>query len=195
MMANSVMCTKCGKWVHGRCAKMNRGTSTLAKGFVGELCVYTKKGIVKPGEKLSFFDRVDFVKNFCCLGNRLNACSGSEAAVTARTRIEWIKFRECGELLYERKFLLKMKGRIYHSCVRSAILYGSEKWCLRENEIAILRRTEKTMMRAIYGVKMIEKRRSQELISLLDLKDTLDELARASGVRWYGACFEKSVGF
>ena len=33
-MANSVTCTKCGKWVHGRCAKMKRLTSTLAKGFV-----------------------------------------------------------------------------------------------------------------------------------------------------------------
>ena len=55
MMANSVLCTKCGKWVHGRCAKMKRMTSTLPKGYVCELYVYTKKGIVEPGEKL-FFD-------------------------------------------------------------------------------------------------------------------------------------------
>ena len=32
---------------------------------------------------------------------------------------------------------------------------------------------------------MIEKRRSQKLLSFLDLKDTLDGLARASGVPWY----------
>ena len=36
------------------------------------------------------------------------------------------------------------------------------------------------------GVKIIEKRRNQELMSLLGIKDTLDELARATGVRWYG---------
>ena len=30
VMANSVPCTKCGKWVHGRCAKIKRVTSTLA---------------------------------------------------------------------------------------------------------------------------------------------------------------------
>ena len=119
VMANSVMCTKCGKWVHSRCAKMKRVTSTLAKGFVCELYVYTKKGIVEPGEELSFFDRVDFVKNFCYLGNRLNARGGSEAAVTARTRIGWIKFRESGELLYGRRFSSKMIGRIYQNCVRS----------------------------------------------------------------------------
>ena len=139
VMANSVMCTKCGKWVHGRCAKMKRVTSTLEKGFVCELHVDTKEGIVEPGEELLFFDQVDFVKSFCHLGDGLNAGGGSEAAVTARTRIGLIKFRECGKLLYGRKFSLKMKGRIYQSCVRSAKLYGCETWCLRENEMAILR--------------------------------------------------------
>ena len=62
------------------------------------------------------------------------------------------------------------------------MLYGSEMWCLRENEMAILRRTEKAMMRAICKVKVIEKRTNQELMSLLNLKDTLDGLARASQV-------------
>ena len=50
--------------VNGRCAKIKRVTSTLAKGFVCELCVYTKEGIAEPREKLSFFDQVDFVKSF-----------------------------------------------------------------------------------------------------------------------------------
>ena len=52
----------------------------------------------------------------------------------------------------------------------SAMLYKSETWCLRKNEIAILR-TEKAMIRATCGVKLIEKG-SQELMSLLGLKDT-----------------------
>ena len=71
---------------------MKRVTSTLAKGFVCELCVDTKEGIVEPGEELSFFDQVDFVKIFCYFGDRLNVSGGSEAAVTARTKFGWIKF-------------------------------------------------------------------------------------------------------
>ena len=51
--------------------------------------------------------------------------------------------------------------------------------------MAILRRTEKALMRAMCGVKLIEKRSSQELTSLLVLYDTLNGLARASGVQWY----------
>ena len=96
VMVKSMMCAKWGKWKRGRCAKMERVTSTPAKGFVCELCVDTKEGIVEPGEEISFFDQVDFVKSFCYLGDRLNASGGNESAVTSRTRIGWIKFRECG---------------------------------------------------------------------------------------------------
>ena len=64
----------------------------------------------------------------------MNASGGCEAAVTARARIGWVKFKECGELLNSKRFLLKMKGMICRSCVRSAMLYGTETWCLRENE-------------------------------------------------------------
>ena len=113
---------------------------------------------MESGEELSVFNQVDFVKSFCYLGDRLNASGGSEAAETARTRIGWIQFRECWELLYGRKFSLKVKGRIYHGCARSTMLHGSEIWCLRENEMAILREIEKTMMNAMCGVKMIGKK-------------------------------------
>ena len=68
VIANLVLCTKCGKWVHCRCSKMKRVTSTLAKGFVCELCVCTKEGMVEPGEEISFFDQVDFVKAFVIWG-------------------------------------------------------------------------------------------------------------------------------
>ena len=65
--------------------------------------------------------------------------------VVARTKINCIIFRERGEVLYERRLLLKMKGKEYMICVRSAILYGSETWCLREREVELIR-SEKAMI-------------------------------------------------
>ena len=62
------------------------------------------------------------MKSFCYLGDRLNASGGSETVVTARTRIRWINFGECRELLYERKLSLEIKEKIYQSCVKSAML-------------------------------------------------------------------------
>ena len=64
--------------------------------------------------------------NFVFLGDRLNASGGYETAVTARVRIGWVKFKECRELLVGNRFSLRMKGKVYSYCERSAILYGSE---------------------------------------------------------------------
>ena len=76
------------------------------------------------------------------------------------------------------------------------MLYRGETWCLKKNEMGILRRTEKAMMRAMcrIKIKIIEKRKSHKLMSLLGLKDTLDERARASGVRWYGHVLRRDNG-
>ena len=54
--------------------------------------------------------------------------------MTAKTRYGWETFRECSELLYSR-FPLKLKGAVYKSYVRPAILNGSEAYCLKESEI------------------------------------------------------------
>ena len=50
------------------------------------------------------------------------------------------------------------------------------------------------MIRATCGVKLIKKRRSEELTSLLSLKDNLDGQAKASGVRWYGPVLRRDNG-
>ena len=69
---------------------------------------------------------------------------------------------------------------------KSAMLYGSETSCLRENEVANLRRAQKSMVRVMYSVKLVDKRNTEELMDMLGLKEAIDKLARINGVRWYG---------
>ena len=108
--------------------------------------------------------------------------------VRAIARIGWVKFKECGELLNSKSFSIKMKGMVYWSCVRLAMLYiyGSETWCLKENEMAVLRRTERAMVRAMCGAKLMEKKRTEDLMEMLGLKETVVQMVKANGVRWYG---------
>ena len=90
--------------------------------------------------------------------------------MTARARIGWVKF------------------------VRLAILYGSETWCLRENEMANLRKTERAMVRAMCGAKLMEKRRTEDVLEMLGLKETVVQMAKANGVRWYGHVLRRDDG-
>ena len=89
--------------------------------FVCLKCKGIMKGTVDSIEKLC--DEVETVNGFCYLGDRLNSSGGCESAVTAKVRIGWVRFRECGELLLGNRFPLRMKGEVYRCCVRSAILY------------------------------------------------------------------------
>ena len=57
--------------------------------------------------------------------------------MTARARCGWVRL-ECGELLCGMRFSPKLKGAVYWSYIRLAILFEGEAWCLKESEIAIL---------------------------------------------------------
>ena len=103
-------------------------------------------------------DDVENVEGFCHLRNALNASGGSEMTVVARTRIGWMRFRESGKVLFEKRFSLKMNGKVYQICIRSAILYGSETWCLRKKEVLLIIRIERAIIRAMCGVKLSRKK-------------------------------------
>ena len=130
--SNAVCCTQCTKWIHERCTKMKKVTCSSVRHFVCRRCTDVGDGMEEPVEVLC--DEVETAKELCYLGDRLNTSGGRETAVITRVRIRWMKFRECGELLLGRRFSLRMKGMVYRSCVRSAMLHGSETWCLRESE-------------------------------------------------------------
>ena len=159
VIANSVLCVKCRKWIHRRCVKVKRVTLRLGRDFVCGRCKKQADGFMDSVEELC--EEVEPVRGFCYLEDRVKAGGGCEAAVTARARIGWVKFRDCGKLLNSKRFSLKLKVMVYWSCVRSVMLYGSETWCLRENEMAILKRTKRAMVRAMRGAKLMEKKRTR----------------------------------
>ena len=81
---------------------MKKVSCSFTQQFVCRRCEDIEDGKEEPMEVLC--DEVETVKGFCYLGDRLNANGGCETAVTARVRIGWMKFRECGKLLLGRRF-------------------------------------------------------------------------------------------
>ena len=71
VMANSMFCTKCGNWVHGRCAKIKRVTARLAMRFVCLRCRGIMEGTVDLIKRLC--DEMETLNGFCYLGNKLNS--------------------------------------------------------------------------------------------------------------------------
>ena len=71
------------------------------------------------------------------------------------------------------------------------MLYGSETWCLGQNEIGILKRTERAMVRNMCGAKLMDNKMTKDPMQMLHLNETIDQLAKANNVRWYGNVLRK----
>ena len=84
-----------------------------------------------------------------------------------------------------------MKNKVYRCCIRSAILYGSEAWCLKENEKAILRRTERAVVRAMCGQKVVDRKTPEEKMEMLGLKETIDPVSNTEWSQMVWACAEE----
>ncbi|XP_015759964.1 PREDICTED: uncharacterized protein LOC107339218 [Acropora digitifera] len=58
-----------------------------------------------------------------------------------------------------------------------------------------LRRTKRAnLVRAMCSTKLMEKRRTEELMEMLGLEETVVQMGKANGVRWYGHVLRRDDG-
>ena len=61
--------------------------------------------------------------------------------------------------------------------------------------MGILRRIEISMVRAMCGVLLKDRKRSTHLMFMLGLNEAIDLLAMTSSVRWYGHVLRRALDF
>ena len=69
---------------------------------------------------------LELVNKLCYLGDMLSVDGDADAAVEARIRTGWNKFRQFVPLLTNKSISLIMRGRLYSSCVHSSMLHGND---------------------------------------------------------------------
>ena len=136
---------------------------------------------------------LELVDKFCYLGDMLSVDGDADAAVEARIRIGWNKFRQLVPLLTNKDASLIMRGRLYSSCVRSSMLHGSETWPVRKENVVALQRAEMRMVRWMCGVKLKDRLPSKELRERLGLDD-IALVLQQNRLRWYGHVLRKDDG-
>ena len=150
---NSILCQVCKKWIHKRCSgvkgKLRSGTGT---GFKCGRCDPKVLGVVgsmegKKDAVLGQDSGLEFVDRFCYLGDVIGAGGGCEEASRTRVKCAWGKFRELLPILTQRGVSARLKGKIYKACVQSVMVYGSETWAVRVEDMRRLERAENMMCR------------------------------------------------
>ncbi|XP_057304317.1 uncharacterized protein LOC130641512 isoform X1 [Hydractinia symbiolongicarpus] len=119
---------------------------------------------------------LEIVKNFCYLGDMLGSEGGVGRSVTCRIGSAWKKFRELLPLLTSRVLSIEVKGRLYEACVRSVMLYGSETWAVKQEDLDRLERNDMRMVRWMCNASLRDRKSSDELrsrLSLCRIKDVI----------------------
>jgi len=67
--------------------------------------------------------KLELVDKFCYLGDMLSVDGDADAAVVARIRIGWNKFRQLVPVLTNKDVSLIMRGRLYSSCAKQHVAW------------------------------------------------------------------------
>ena len=110
--------------------------------FICRGCLNPVTSAVRTSVDIGASAKLELVDKFCYLGDRLSVDGDADAAVEARIRIGWNKFRQLVPLLTNKDVSLIMRGRLYSSCVQSSMLHGSETWPVRKENVVALQRAE-----------------------------------------------------
>ena len=139
-------------------------------------------------------DKLEVVASFCYLGIMLSAAGGCERSTTTRVNTAWKKFKDLLPVLSSRHLSFKTRGRVYSSCVRSAMLHASETWQLTKPNLQRLQRNDRAMIRQICNVRPqnIVTTGSNELLVRLGIED-LDLILKEKRLRWSVECSNGAV--
>jgi hypothetical protein len=90
-------------------------------------------------------------------------------------------------ILTSRDASMKPKGKIYRCCVQSVpvLVYGSETWPMKVEDMQRSERIEKMMIRWMCGVTLLDRNKSDELKERLGIEDVA-AIVRRSRLRLFG---------
>ena len=183
--SNSIFCGTCKHWVHKKCSGIT-GMLKDDNQFKCKRCKKTEAADDSDIEKVYLDgEAIEVVQKFCYLGDTIGAQGGAGAGVIARVRCGWSKFRELLPLLTSRSLPLLTKGRVYQACVRSVMMYGSETWPVRVEDICCMERNDMRMIRWMCNVSLKDRLRSDELRGRLNL-ESIGRCVQNRRLRWFG---------
>ena len=123
--------------------------------------------------------------NFRYLGSIIRKDGDVSDDVIHRIKAGWIKWRSAIGVLCDRRIPVKLKGKFYRTAIRPAMLYGSECWATKKQNVQKMGVAEMRMLRWMCGKTRKDKVRNEyfrEIVGVAPIEDKL----RENRLRWFG---------
>ena len=66
---------------------------------------------------------------------------------------------------------------------------------MKENWISTLRSEERSTVRALCGIQLKDRKRANDLIKMMDLNETIDQLAMANSLHWQSRVVKREYDY
>ena len=80
---------------------------------------------------------------------------------------------------------MRLKEKFYKACIQSVMVYGSETWKRKMEDLQRLERKERMMLRWVCGVTLRNKIASENLLKHLNI-ESVNDFVRRGRLRWFG---------
>ena len=122
---------------------------------------------------------------FKYLGSVVNSKASCDDDIKHRTSVGWMKWRENSSVFCDKKMPRKLKGKLYATVIRPALLYASECWTMYKTYESKLTAAEMKMLRMTTGVTKLDHIKSKYIRGSLFVQKPITEAHNERQMRWY----------
>ncbi|KAK3509090.1 hypothetical protein QTP70_020302 [Hemibagrus guttatus] len=130
-------------------------------------------------------EEVKKVQEFKYLGSTVQSNGECGKEVKKRLQAGWNGWRKVSGVLCDRKISARIKGKVYRTVVRPAMLYGLETVSLRKRQESELEVAELKMLRFSLGVTRLDRIRNKYIRGTAHV-GRLGDKVREVRLRWFG---------
>ncbi|KAK3541125.1 hypothetical protein QTP86_015736 [Hemibagrus guttatus] len=130
-------------------------------------------------------EEVKKVQEFKYLGSTVQSNGECGKEVKKRVQAGWNGWRKVSGVLCDRKISARIKGKVYRTVVRPAMLYGLETVSLRKRQGSELEVAELKMLRFSLGVTRLDRIRNEYIRGTAHVGRLRDKV-RETRLRWFG---------
>ncbi|KAK3556615.1 hypothetical protein QTP70_010804 [Hemibagrus guttatus] len=146
------------------------------------MCVNGRQG---SGTVRLQVEEVKKVQEFKYLGSTVQSNGECGKEVKKRVQAGWNGWRKVSGVLCDRKISARIKGKVYRTVVRPAMLYGLETVSLRKRQESELEVAELKMLRFSLGVTRLDRIRNEYIRGTAHV-GRLGDKVRETRLRWFG---------
>ncbi|KAK3573123.1 hypothetical protein QTP86_014136 [Hemibagrus guttatus] len=130
-------------------------------------------------------EEVKKVQEFKYSGSTVRSNGEYGKEVKKRVQAGWNGWRKVSGVLCDRKISARIKGKVYRTVVRAAMLYGLETVSLRKRQESELEVAELKMLRFSLGVTRLDRIRNEYIRGTAHV-GRLGDKVREARLRWFG---------